>query len=439
MDKILDVACEEQADLIGLSGLITPSLDEMVFVAAEMQRRELNIPLLIGGATTSKAHTAVKIEPAYRNAPTIYVADASRSVRVATSLISDELRDEFVAEVCREYQQIRQRTASRTERRVLLPLAKARANAPVLDWDNYQPPVPLRPGVHLLSDVTLEMLVPYIDWTPFFMTWELAGKYPKILDDQVVGESARSLFHDAQDMLRQLIADGRLQARGTMGIWPANQVPNDSVALFVDETRDTELIRLHFLRQQTEKPNGQPNFCLADYVAPAPLPDYLGAFAVTAGIGIEQVLAEHVDDDYSSIMIKALADRLAEAFAEYLHREVRTRYWGYMAGENLDTSSLIRETYQGIRPAPGYPACPEHSEKSVLFALLDATPTTGISLTEHFAMLPAASVSGWYFSHPESRYFGIGKIDSDQVKDYAERKAISVPDAEKYLRPNLLS
>jgi 5-methyltetrahydrofolate--homocysteine methyltransferase len=438
MEQILDTAREHNADLIGLSGLITPSLDEMVYVASEMQRREMNIPLLIGGATTSKAHTAVKIEPAYQNAATVYVPDASRSVRVATSLISDELKQPFVDQTREEYCRIRERSGARAQRRQLLSLQQARQRGPILDWSGYQPPAPRQLGVTNLGEVSLTTLIPYIDWTPFFMTWELAGKYPKILDDEVVGESARSLFADAREMLDKLVADGRLKARGVFGIWPANRVADeDDVQLFGDDSRVEELARLHFLRQQADKPDGKPNFCLADFVAPTPTPDYLGAFAVTAGIGIDEVLADYRDDDYASIMIKALADRLAEAFAEYLHREVRCNYWGYAAGENLDTEGLIRESYQGIRPAPGYPACPEHSEKDTLFELLNASCAAGISLTEHFAMLPAASVSGWYFSHPDARYFGVGTIGRDQVQDYARRKGVSEGTAESLLRPNL--
>ena len=437
METILDTAIQEKADLIGLSGLITPSLDEMVNVAGELQRRELQIPLLIGGATTSKAHTAVKIEPAYTNAPTVYVSDASRSVRVATSLISDDLRAGFVSETKTEYEKIRQRTSDRADRRVLLPLEEARARAPEIDWEGYQPPSPAVRGVQTV-DVELSELIPYIDWTPFFMTWELAGKYPRILNDEVVGESARSLFEDAQAMLDHLVSDGRLQAKGIFGVWPANQVgAEEDVVVYSDEARTEELARLHFLRQQADKPNGQPNFSLADFIGPAPVADHIGAFAVTAGLGIDAVLADYENDDYSSIMVKALADRLAEAFAEYLHRQVRTRHWGYAAGENLDKESLIKEAYQGIRPAPGYPACPEHSEKTTLFELLDATNATGISLTEHFAMLPAASVSGWYFAHPDSRYFGIGKIGQDQLADYARRLGITEKRAETLLRPNL--
>jgi 5-methyltetrahydrofolate--homocysteine methyltransferase len=438
MDTILQAANDENADLIGLSGLITPSLEEMVEVAAEMQRRDLDIPLLIGGATTSKAHTAVKIEPAYQNAPTIYVPDASRSVRVATSLISEELKADFVTETRDEYAVIRERTSNRTAKRTLLPLPEARDRAPELVWDDDAPTRPGLKGVTTIGKVSIDTLIPFIDWTPFFMTWELAGKYPKILKDEVVGESARSLFDDAQKMLRWLIEDGRLEAQGVFGLWPANSLPGeDDVVVYTDDSREVELARLHFLRQQNDKPDGNPNFCLADFIAPAPVKDYIGGFAVTAGIGIDAVLADFEGDDYSAIMIKALADRLAEAFAEYLHREVRTKHWGYAAGENLESESLIGEAYRGIRPAPGYPACPEHSEKTTLFELLNATSATGIELTEHFAMLPAASVSGWYFSHPESRYFGVGKIGADQVADYARRKDISVEDAERLLRPNL--
>jgi len=437
MEKILATAKEESANIIGLSGLITPSLDEMVSVAGEMQRQGFDIPLLIGGATTSKAHTAVKIEPAYDNGAVIYVPDASRSVNVASRLISREQRGEFAAQVREEYGNIRTRSAARSKKQALLPLEDARANACVLDWQRYQPPRPSHPGVSVIHDLPLETLVPYIDWTPFFMTWELAGKYPKILDDEVVGESARSLYADAREMLDKLVAGKRLKAHGVLGLWPGNREGSDDLVVFEDEERTRELAHLHHLRQQNIKPEGQPNYCLADFVAPAGVADYVGGFAVTAGDGIDEVLAEYPNDDYNGIMIKALADRLAEAFAEYLHRQVRTEYWGYAAGENLDSDQLIKERYQGIRPAPGYPACPEHSEKGTLFRLLDATNNTGIQLTESFAMMPAASVSGWYFSHPESRYFGVGKIAQDQVEDYAERKKISVDAATALLRPNL--
>ncbi|MEQ9002707.1 MAG: methionine synthase [Pseudomonadales bacterium] len=438
VDKILAAAREHRADLIGLSGLITPSLDEMVYVAEEMQRQGFDQPLLIGGATTSKAHTAVKIEPAYQRGAVVYVPDASRSVHVASQLISREQRPAFVAGLRDDYAAIRTRSAARTSKRELLPLADARNNAFAGEWQRYQPPQPAHPGVTVIDTVSLETLRPYIDWTPFFMTWELAGKYPRILDDEVVGEAARSLFADAQEMLDALIADGRLQARGVIGLWPANRLGDDDLVLYEDADRTRELARLHHLRQQSVKPEGQPNFCLADFVGPSGVADHVGAFAVTAGLGIDEVLADHAGDDYAAIMIKALADRLAEAFAEYLHREVRIRYWGYASGENLDTDGLISEQYQGIRPAPGYPACPEHSEKQTLFRLLDVPASTGMTLTESFAMLPAASVSGWYFSHPESRYFGIGKIGEDQLRDYAERKGLDAESARRLLRPVLL-
>ena len=439
METILQAAKEHEADLIGLSGLITPSLDEMVRVAGEMQRLGLSTPLLIGGATTSKAHTAVKIEPEYSNGPTIYVTDASRSVNVATKLVSREHKAAFVEANRADYAKVRERSAQRTSNRKFLTLEQARDNAFAFDWSRYTPPVPRVMGVQTLTNLSLETLVPYIDWSPFFMTWELAGKYPRILDDEVVGESARSLFADATRMLDDLIADGRLQAHGTFGIWPCNRTAPEILTLYQDEKRESELARLYHLRQQTLKPEGQFNYCLADFVAPAPVPDYLGGFAVTAGVGMEEVLAEHANDDYNIIMIKALADRLAEAFAEYLHCQVRISHWGYAPQEQLEPDHLIAEKYQGIRPAPGYPACPEHSEKATLFELLRAPETTHMSLTENFAMLPAASVSGWYFSHPDARYFGIGKIDQDQATQYAANKGVSRGVADDWLRPNLNS
>jgi 5-methyltetrahydrofolate--homocysteine methyltransferase len=437
METILDTARDVGADIIGLSGLITPSLDEMVHVAGEMQRRDLQIPLLIGGATTSKAHTAVKIEPEYHNGPTLYVSDASRSVNVATRLVSKDLKAPLVTDTALEYEKIRARTALRRAKREFLTLDDARKNGVQISWERYQPPVPEQIGVHVINRLPLSELVPFIDWSPFFMTWELAGKYPAILDDDVVGESARSLFSDAQEMLTTLIEDGRLEAHGVFGLWPCNRAGADDLTLFTDESRSETLARLHHLRQQSLKPEGQLNICLADFVAPPGIADYLGGFAVTAGVGIESILAEHANDDYAIIMIKSLADRLAEAFAEYLHHKVRTEHWGYARGENIDRQGLISEGYRGIRPAPGYPACPEHSEKSTLFELLDPGSNAGMQLTEHFAMLPAASVSGWYFSHPDARYFGVGKIDGDQVADYAARKGVEIEQAEKWLRPNL--
>ncbi|MGA1370794.1 MAG: methionine synthase [Pseudomonadales bacterium] len=435
-ERILATAKEVDADIIGLSGLITPSLDEMVNVASEMQRLGFSVPLLIGGATTSKAHTAVRIEPAYRNGSTVYVPDASRAVNVASQLLSEERSETYRADLRTDYAEVRARTAIRSSQRTLLPLENARANAYRGDWVNYRPPAPRQVGVQVLAP-TLAELVPYIDWTPFFMTWELAGKFPAILDDEIVGESARSLYADARAMLDALIAEGDLTARGVFGLWPCNRTGPEELTVWQDADRTVPAERLQHLRQQTVKPEGQPNFSLADFVAPAPIEDWIGGFAVTAGLGIEAALARHPNDDYASIMIKALADRLAEAFAEYLHEKVRRDAWGYAPGENLDAGGLIREDYRGIRPAPGYPACPEHSEKEKLFALLDATAATGMTLTEHFAMTPAAAVAGWYFSHPDARYFGIGKISDDQVIAYAERQGWQLDEARAHLRPNL--
>ena len=437
-EQILQHARQVGASAIGLSGLITPSLDEMVHVASEMQRLDMRIPLLIGGATTSKAHTAARIWPAYENAATVYVSDASRAVNVASALLSsDESYAAFADQINTEYTTVRNRVNARREKRRFLAYADAQANAMQADWTNYRPPVPNQLGVRDARPALTD-LVSYIDWTPFFMTWELAGKYPAILQDDTVGEAARQLFEDAQAMLQWLIDDGRLQARGVYGLWHCNRRGTDDIELYTDESRSSTLALLHHLRQQTPKPDDNaPNLCLADYVAPPGTPDYMGGFAVTAGHNIDAVLADHDGDDYNQIMIKALADRLAEAFAEYLHAQVRTSAWGYAADEALDNDGLIAERYQGIRPAPGYPACPDHSEKSTLFGLLDATARTGIELTDSFAMSPAAAVSGWYFAHPQARYFGVGKIDRDQLTDYAGRKGLAIADAERLLRPNL--
>ena len=435
-EKILQTAIDENASAIGLSGLITPSLDEMVHVAAEMQRRGLNVPLMIGGATTSKAHTAVKIEPAYSNGTTVYVTDASRAVNTASSVLGEQAAS-FTASLREEYSTVRNRVNARRSKRAFLDLADARANAAPINWDSYQPPVPAELGVHEISP-TLEELVPYIDWTPFFMTWELAGKYPKILQDEVVGEAATNLFADATAMLDELVATKGLAAKGVYGFWPANRKGADDITLYTDDSRTQVLSTLHHLRQQTPKPDDSaPNFSLADFIAPEGVPDYIGGFAVTAGLNIEQTLGQFENDDYNNIMVKALADRLAEAFAEFLHERVRKQAWGYASEEQLDNAELISEAYSGIRPAPGYPACPEHSEKTTLFQLLDAPNAAGISLTDSFAMTPAASVSGWYFSHPEARYFGVGKIAPDQVADYAERKGITEEAAQGLLRPLL--
>ncbi len=437
-EKILQTAIDENAAAIGLSGLITPSLDEMVNVAGEMQRLGLKIPLLIGGATTSKAHTATKIMPAYENAVTVYVTDASRAVNIVSSLLSNkESYCTYAAAIVKDYTVVRRRVEARRAKRQFLRYVDAQANAAHFNWAHYTPTVPHQQGVFTLTP-SLQELSPYIDWTPFFMTWELAGKYPGILVDEVVGEAASQLFDDAQEMLSWLITDGRLRAKGVYGLWPANRKDSDDIELFTDDDRQQSLATLHHLRQQTPKPDdAAPNYCLADFIGPRGVADYLGGFALTTGLNIDAVLADHKDDDYSQILIKSLADRLAEAFAEFMHAYVRKTAWGYAQAETLDTQALIKEQYAGIRPAPGYPACPEHSEKETLFRLLDATANTGIELTESYAMNPAAAVSGWYFSHPQSRYFGIGKIDNDQLADYAVRKGISEEQAQRLLRPVL--
>jgi len=430
--KILDTARAEHADMIGLSGLITPSLEEMSHVAKEMQRQEFHLPLLIGGATTSRAHTALKIEPHYKS-PTVWVKDASRAVGVAQSLISKELVDEFLSRVRAEYAEIRERHKDRGTGKKLVTLDKARAQRFDGDWSNYVPPRPNRPGVTVFDDYPLAELVERIDWTPFFNAWELSGRYPAILEDAVVGLQASELYRDARDMLDRIVAEKWLTARGVIGFWRAHGSGDDVV--LDDGTK------LRFLRQQVDKPADRPDFCLGDFVAPkaAGVEDWVGAFAVTAGIGIEAHLArfEREHDDYSSILLKALADRLAEAFAERLHERVRREFWGYAPDEALDNEALIGEQYRGIRPAPGYPACPDHTEKSTLFALLDATKNAGIELTEGFAMYPAAAVSGWYFSHPGSQYFVVGRLSKEQVEDYAKRKGWTLAEAERWLAPNL--
>ncbi|WP_341265756.1 methionine synthase [Morganella morganii] len=435
-ETILRTAIEEKVDIIGLSGLITPSLDEMVHVAKEMERQGFSLPLLIGGATTSKAHTAVKIEPNY-SGPVTYVQNASRTVGVVAALLSDKQRDEFVARTRKEYEVVRDQYARRQPRSAPVTLAQARANAFAADWDNYTPPRPAFTGVKTVT-APISVLRRYIDWTPFFMTWSLAGKYPRILEDDVVGEEARRLFKEANAMLDELDRTGTLTPRGVAGIFPANRI-GDDIAVYRDESREEVLLYSCHLRQQTQKKDDFPNACLADFVAPPGIPDYLGAFAVTGGLE-EDALAAQFDaahDDYNKIMVKALADRLAEGFAEYLHEQVRKTIWGYSPDENLDNGSLIRENYQGIRPAPGYPACPEHTEKSKIWELLDVESHTGMRLTESYAMWPGASVSGWYFSHPQSRYFAVAQIQRDQIEDYAARKGMPVKELERWLAPNL--
>ncbi len=439
-DKILDAAAEEKADIIGLSGLITPSLDEMCTVAAEMQRRKMQIPLLIGGATTSKVHTAVKIAPNYSNSQAVYVPDASRAVSVVSDLIDEKRGSDMITAIRSEYAQLRDRhaQADRDTRRSSLP--QARENRVKIDWNGYNAPKPTFLGLKTFDDYPLERLVERIDWSPFFHTWELQGSYPKILTDKTVGEAAQNLFHDARAMLDRIVAEKWFRPRAVIGFWPASAQVDD-IILYTDESRQTELQRLHFLRQQMQRKNSRANFCLSDFVAPtgSGVSDYLGGFAVTAGEGIDEAVAKFdaAQDDYNAIMVKALADRLAEAFAEHMHERVRREFWGYAAAEDLDNEALIAEQYQGIRPAPGYPACPDHTEKRLLFELLDAERKAGIRLSENFAMLPASSVSGFYFSHPDSCYFGVGRIDKDQVTDYAARKGEDIAEIERWLAPNL--
>ncbi|NIJ84237.1 5-methyltetrahydrofolate--homocysteine methyltransferase [Xanthomonas arboricola] len=455
---ILDRARAENADLIGLSGLITPSLEEMSHVAREMQRQGFKIPLLIGGATTSRAHTALKIDPHY-TAPTVWVKDASRAVGVAQSLISRDLRQAFVAANDADYAEIRARHRNRGDAKRLVSLEKARAQRFDGDWATYTPPAPRQPGLHVFDDYPLQELIELIDWTPFFQAWELAGKFPAILSDEVVGTQASELYRDARKMLRTIVTEKWLTAKAVFGLWPANAVGDDVVVLTEpaesgignrksqgdasapDHSRFSIPHSLHFLRQQVDKPVDRPDFCLADFIAPksSGKRDWIGAFAVTAGIGIEPHVArfEAAHDDYNAILLKALADRLAEALAERLHQRVRTEFWGYVEDETLDNEALIAERYRGIRPAPGYPACPEHSEKRTLFDLLDAERHTTMTLTESFAMLPTAAVSGYYFSHPKSQYFVVGRLGKEQVADYAKRKGITVALAERWLASNL--
>ena len=437
---ILDKARLENVDVVGLSGLITPSLDEMVNVAKAMEEEGFTVPLLIGGATTSKIHTAVKIESHY-SGPVIHVLDASRSVPVVSSLLNQKARDAFAQQIRDEYQQMRDRHAGKQQKKNFVTIGEARQHKFRAGWKAHEVARPQFLGTKVFDDYSLEEIAQYIDWTPFFMTWELAGRFPKILDDEVVGEHARDLYRDAQEMLKKIINERWLQAKAVIGFFPANAVSDDDIALYTfngdTEDRRQTHTTLHHLRQQTQKAAGKEYMCLTDFVAPADsgVNDYVGGFAVTAGIGCDEIAKafEKDHDDYNAIMVKALADRLAEAFAELMHGRVRREFWGYAPDEALDNEALIREKYQGIRPAPGYPACPDHTEKETLFALLDATKNTGITLTESYAMYPTAAVSGWYFSHPESKYFGISKVDQDQVHNYAERKGMEVSEVEKWL------
>jgi 5-methyltetrahydrofolate--homocysteine methyltransferase len=438
-EQILKEAIANDVDVIGLSGLITPSLEEMQHVAAEMSRQGFRKPLLIGGATTSRAHTAVKIAPNYDKG-VVYVTDASRAVGVVSDLLSDERKDGFLSQVANDYQKIKENFEKKQQVDVRISLEEARANATPINWEGYTPPKPAFTGIKELRDYDLAELVPYIDWTPFFSSWELYGRYPAILTDKVVGEAATSLFNDAQEMLKRIVEEKWFTAHASFGFWPAQSV-GDDIYLYKDETLKEKISVFHGLRQQMSKKSGQPNYCVSDFVAPAETGkvDYLGAFAVTAGHGEADIAKRFEDesDNYSAIMASALADRLAEAFAEHLHARVRREFWAYAPDEALDNESLIAEKYQGIRPAPGYPAQPDHTEKEQLFELLEAERVAGMSLTQSYAMQPGASVSGLYFSHPASVYFGVGKIARDQVEDYAKRKGMSVGDAEKWLAPIL--
>ncbi|MDQ3186679.1 MAG: methionine synthase [Pseudomonadota bacterium] len=439
--QILETARREQADMIGLSGLITPSLEEMAHVAKEMQREGFTIPLLIGGATTSRVHTAVKVAPHYSGV-TVWVPDASRAVGVCSKLLSQDLRSDYVQNLQEEYEKVRTQHKNKKGPSPMLSITEARNNAFKTDWKNYSPPEPDFIGVRSLRNYPLEKIVPYIDWTPFFQAWELSGRYPEILQDEVVGEAASTLFRDAQAMLKKIIEQKWLGANAVFGVFPANTVNSDDIEIYADKGRTRLAMTFHNLRQQTMKPAGRPNLCLADFIAPKEtgIRDTIGAFAVTAGLGIDARIKafEEMHDDYSAIILKALADRLAEAFAEHMHWRVRREFWGFAKTENLSNAQLVAEEYRGIRPAPGYPACPDHTEKGPLFELLKAPENAGIIVTESYAMMPTAAVSGFYFSHPEADYFAVGKINKDQVEDYARRKGWTLEETEKWLAPVLI-
>jgi 5-methyltetrahydrofolate--homocysteine methyltransferase len=439
--RILEKAIEIDADLIGLSGLITPSLDEMTHVASEMERQGFTIPLLIGGATTSRTHTAVKIAPAY-SGPVVHVLDASRAVGVAGALVQDDRREAFVAGIRDEYETVRRDRAGQRAKEKRLTVAEARANRVPVDWSKVSPPRPTFLGPRTFTDYPLAELVDFIDWTPFFATWEMRGAYPAILDDPRLGAAARDLHRDALVLLEKIVRDGRLKANAVVGFWPANATDSDDIVVWLDEERHDVLATFRTLRQQMAKPEGRPNVALADFVAPTEtgVADFIGAFAVTTGHGLDEIVAEFeaANDDYSAILAKALADRLAEAFAERLHQRVRRELWGYAPDEALTNTDLIAERYQGIRPAPGYPACPDHTEKQTLFDLLEAESRAGIKLTESFAMWPGAAVSGYYLWNPASHYFGVGRIGRDQLADYAARKGVPLAEAERWLAQNLV-
>ncbi len=434
--RILETAREQGASVVGVSGLITPSLDEMCYVAKDMEREGFDIPLLIGGATTSRVHTAVKISPEYHGA-TIHVTDASRVVGVVSKLLARDQREAYIKSIGDEYDAIRKRRAGERRTGKRTGIADARANRHPVDWAAYTPPKPVQTGLRTFESFDLQELTAYIDWTPFFRSWDMKGSYPKILDDPEAGEAARTLFNDARDMLERIVDEQWLEAHAAIGFWPANSVRHDDIEVYADDDRQRVLTTLHTLRQQGVQREGRPNLALADFIAPKDtgVEDYIGAFVVSTGFGLDKVVAdfENNNDDYSAILAKALADRLAEALAERMHELVRREYWGYAPDENLDNKALIREEYRGIRPAPGYPACPDHTEKGRLFELLEAEQRTGVSLTENYAMLPAAAVSGLYFSHPDSRYFGVNKLARDQIEDYAKRKGLTVAQTERWL------
>ena len=439
-EKIIETAVKEQVDIIGLSGLITPSLDEMIYIAQELKRQDLDIPLLIGGATTSKAHTAVKIAPEL-DSSVVHVNDASRAVTVAGSLLNSESSADYKNSIREEYTAFRAKFLDRQETKEHIDLATARKRKLQLDWENFTPFSPKKTGVQIIENQDLDALVPYIDWSPFFRSWDLHGRYPDILNDAVVGEQATDLFADAQVILTEILDKKLLTAKAVFGLFPANAVADDDIEVYTNDQREEVAVKFLTLRQQLKKREGKSNVALADFIAPkaSGKPDHIGAFCVTAGFGTAELAKqyEEANDDYNAIMVKALADRLAEAYAEYLHEQVRRQHWGYAAEEQLDNEALIKESYRGIRPAPGYPACPDHLEKNTIWELLKVEENIGVSLTESLAMWPAASVSGYYFAHPEAHYFGVGKITQDQVKSFAERKNIAVGEAEKWLRPNL--
>jgi len=439
-EKIIETAVKEQVDIIGLSGLITPSLDEMIYIAQELKRQDLDIPLLIGGATTSKAHTAVKIAPEL-DSSVVHVNDASRAVTVAGSLLNSESSADYKNSIKEEYTAFRAKFLDRQETKEHIDLATARKRKLQLDWENFTPFAPKQTGVQIIENQDLDALVPYIDWSPFFRSWDLHGRYPDILNDAIVGEQATDLFADAQVILTEILDKKLLTAKAVFGLFPANAVADDDIEVYTNDQREEVAVKFLTLRQQLKKREGKSNVALADFIAPkaSGKPDHIGAFCVTAGFGTAELAKqyEEANDDYNAIMVKALADRLAEAYAEYLHEQVRRQHWGYAAEEQLDNEALIKESYKGIRPAPGYPACPDHLEKNTIWELLKVEENIGVSLTESLAMWPAASVSGYYFAHPEAHYFGVGKITQDQVKSFAERKNIAVEEAEKWLRPNL--